>query len=187
MLRDQGLKDENTMNDMTAPRNVEAPRDADDFAHLRTLVDKAKNTMFTTLDGEGGLRSRPMHTLQMDDDGALWFVVSASSPKADEVREHEGHVCLAYVNSSDQEYVSISGHAMLVSDHAKKKALWNKMIDIWFPGGDDRDDISLLKVVPERAEFWDGPGNVVTKLYAFTKAMATGKTDAFGENAKLTF
>lgn len=174
------------MNDLSADRGTPKPADVEAFKQLRDLVDKARVAMLTTVSTEGELRARPLHTLQIDEDGSFWFVVGTASPKAQEVR-HESHVCLAYSNISDQEYVSVSGQAHIVKDQARKKALWNKMIDIWFPGGDDGDEVSLLKVVPESAEYWDGPSNAVTQIYAFTKAIATGKTDAFGENAKLSF
>lgn len=176
------------MNDMRyPPQHTATMPNEEQLAHLRKLVDKAKVAMLTTIDGMQQLRSRPLHTVQMDDDGSLWFVVAAASPKAKEVNEHEGKVCLAYSNHGDQEYVSITGHASVVRDSSIKEKVWNKMIDVWFPKGDKDPNVAMLKVEPERAEYWDGPSNTVTQLYAFAKAMATGSKDAFGENAKLKF
>ncbi|WP_428310374.1 pyridoxamine 5'-phosphate oxidase family protein [Hydrocarboniphaga sp.] len=176
------------MNDLHyQPQQTATMPNAEQLKHLRKLVEKAKVGMFTTIDRAQELRSRPLHTVQMDDDGSLWFVVATASPKTQEVNEHEGKVCLAYANHGDQEYVSITGHASLVRDSAMKEKIWNKMIDVWFPKGDKDPNVAMLKVVPERAEYWDGPSNTVTQLYAFAKAMATGNKDAFGENAKLKF
>ena len=42
--------------------------------------------MLATLDAEGTLRSRPLHTLEADPEGRLWFFISASSPKIDELQ-----------------------------------------------------------------------------------------------------
>lgn len=175
------------MNDMNYHRQAATMPDAEQLKHLRKLVEKARVGMLTTLDAQQQMRSRPLHTVQIDDDGSLWFVIAAASPKAREVDNHEGRVCVAYANAGDQEYVSISGHASLVRDQALKQRLWNKMIDVWFPNGDANPEVALLKVVPERAEYWDGPGNTVTQFYAFAKAVATGSKDAYGENAKLRF
>lgn len=175
------------MNDMNYQQQTVTMPNAEQLQHLRKLVEKARVAMLTTIDARQELRSRPLHTVQMDDDGSLWFVVAAGSPKAQEVNEHEGKVCLAYANGSDHEYVSISGRAQLIRDTAIKQRMWNKMIDVWFPKGDTDSGIAMLKVEPERAEYWDGPSNTVTQLYAFAKAAATGNKDAFGENAKLKF
>jgi len=175
------------MNDMNYQQQTATMPNAEQLAHLRKLVEKARVGMLTTIDGQQQMRSRPLHTVQMDEDGSLWFVVAAASPKAQEAIEHEGKVCLAYANSSDHEYVSITGHARVIRDSEMKQRLWNKMIDVWFPNGDKDPEIGLLKVTPERAEYWDGPSNTVTQLYAFAKALATGSKDAFGDNAKLRF
>ncbi len=172
---------------MTEMKPVHAMPDSEQLAHFRKLVEKARVGMLTTLDKTQQMRSRPLHTIEVDHQGALWFVVSTASPKAGEVISHEGRVCVSYANGADHEYVSVTGHAQLVHDQALKQAFWNRMIDVWFPKGDRDPEVALLKVTPDRAEYWDGPSNTVTQLYAFAKAMATGKTDAFGENAKLAF
>ncbi len=41
--------------------------------------------------------------------GRLWFFVSASSPKIEEMQREHGRVCLAYADPGKQDYVSISG------------------------------------------------------------------------------
>lgn len=174
------------MNDLTRSSHQKMS-DAEHLQHFRKLVEKARVGMLTTLDSNQEMRSRPLHTVEIDESGTLWFVIAAGSPKAEEVSEHDGKVCLTYANKGESEYVSVSGHAQLVRDPALKQAFWNKMIDVWFPKGDQDPSVALLKVTPHQAEYWDGPSNTVTQLYAFAKAMTTGKKDAFGENAKLGF
>ena len=168
------------------PQAAHAPS-SEEMQRLRKLVNKARIAMVTTIDAHEELRSRPLQTLEMDEQGTLWFVVEVASPKSQEVSQHEGKVCLAYANTGDNEYVSITGHATLDRDPQRKAALWNKMIEVWFPKGQDDPKIALLKVEPERAEYWDGPGNAIASLYAFAKAAATGSKDGFGQNAKLEF
>ena len=172
------------MNDMNQHRPASA---AEQLEQLRKLVEKARVGMLTTIDAAQELRSRPLQTIRMDADGSLWFAVSASSPKAQEMDAHEGRLCVAYSNHSGNEYVSISGHGALVRDPAIKREMWNRIIEMWFPGGVDNPQIAMLKVTPEKAECWDGAGNAVTQLYALAKAMATGNKDAFGDNRKLGF
>ena len=174
------------MNDLTHSSRQDMS-DTEHLQHFRKLIEKARVGMLTTLDRNQGMRSRPLHTVEVEENGTLWFVISAGSPKAEEVSEHDGKVCLTYANKGDSEYVSVSGHAQLVRDPALKQAFWNKMIDVWFPKGDQDPNVALLKVTPHQAEYWDGPSNTVTQFYAFAKAAVTGKKDAFGENAKLGF
>ncbi len=152
---------------------------------LREIVDRTKVGMLTTQGKDGLMRSRPLHTLEADAQGRLWFFVSASSPKIEEVRHEHGHVCLAYADIAKQDYVSISGRGEIVQDRTRMKDLWSPWVKVWFPNGLDDPDLALLCVQIEQAEYWDSPGSAVRRLYALVKARTTGDKDAIGENRKL--
>ena len=47
-----------------------------DFAHLKELIEDIKVGMLTTTDSDGTLRSRPLQTVGVEEDGTLWFVTS---------------------------------------------------------------------------------------------------------------
>ncbi len=155
--------------------------------HLRMMIERAKVAMLTTIDAEQQLRSRPLHTADMDENGDLWFVVAAATPKTDEMAAHDGKVCLSYANTADHAYVSISGNGRIVRDDRKKADLWSEINEVWFPKGLEDPNVALLKVTPEKGEFWEGPSNVVTQLYAFAKAVVTGDRDAMGDGGKVRF
>lgn len=157
----------------------------EDLAALRPLIERMKTGMLTTADALGAMRSRPLHTLELDHDGRLWFFVSASSPKVEEMRREHSRVALAYADPGRQDYVSISGRGELVRDRERMKALWSPWVKVWFPEGLDDPDLALLCVHVEQAEYWDAPGSAVKRLYAFTKARLTGDKDAIGEHRKL--
>jgi general stress protein 26 len=156
-----------------------------DLAALRALVERMKVTMLTTVDPSGGLRSRPLHTLELDDGGRLWFFVSASSAKVDEVLSGEGRVGLSYADQGKMDFVSITGRGELVRDRERMKALWSPWVKVWFPKGLEDPDLAMLCVRIEQAEYWESPGSAVKRLYALAKARATGNTDALGEHRKL--
>jgi general stress protein 26 len=158
--------------------------DGESLAHLRKIIDKAKVAMLTTQTGEHQMRSRPLFTERMDDDGALWFIVNASSPKTGEIHAHGGRVCLTYVDLDNQNFASLTGTAHLVDDPKLKAALWGPMSEIWFPKGKNDPSASLLKVVPESGEYWDGPATAAGRLLAFAKAAVTGDTSGFGTQRK---
>lgn len=157
----------------------------DDVQKLAEMIQDIDFAMFTTLDRDGSLRSRPMSTQKTEFDGNLWFFTEASSAKADEVEDNQ-HVNLSYADQDSNRYVSVSGQATLVRDKAKAKELWNPVLKAWFPQGLDDPNLALLRVTVNKAEYWDAPSSKVVQLVGFVKAVATGQTYEPGENEKLT-
>jgi general stress protein 26 len=154
--------------------------DQENVAKLAKLIKGVRVAMLTTVEADGCLRSRPMHTQENYFDGTLWFFTWVDSAKVHEI-EHDQHVNLSYADPSEQVYVSVSGRARLVRDRAKIEELWNPVHKAWFPQGVDDPNIGLLRVDVEKAEYWDSPSSKVVQLIGFTKAMLTGK--AYGEEA----
>lgn len=159
--------------------------DEEALAALREIVNRIKVGMLTTQDAEGDLRSRPLQTLEADDQGRLWFFVSASSPKIDEMRREHGTVCVSYADADKQDYASVSGRGEIVRDREKLQKLWSPWVKVWFPAGLDDPDLALLCVHIEKAEYWESPGSAVKRIYALVKARASGDTDAIGQSRKL--
>lgn len=158
---------------------------AQDFAQLKALIEDAKVGMLTTEDDDGTLRSRPLQTVGVDDDGTLWFFTSASSPKVAESKADGGRVNVSYANPAKHDYVSVSGTATLVRDREKMRQMWSKWVEVFFPKGIDDPDLALLRVDVQKAEYWDAPGSTIGRLYGLAKALTTGDKDALGENRKL--
>lgn len=148
------------------------------------LIGDTKFAMLTTLGADGAMHSRPLSTLEMDAQGCLWFFTSGTSPKMEEIAQHS-QVNVNYMRPDRQDYVSIAGTAEAVQDKDKMRELWTPWIKPWFPRGLDDPDLVLLKVTIDQAEYWDAPGSAVMRAYGLAKAIATGNTDALGENRKL--
>jgi general stress protein 26 len=148
------------------------------------LVSEIKFAMLTTEEADGTLRSRPMATMQMDANGDLWFFTALSSPKVEEA-EHHHQVNLSYMDIGRQDYVSISGIGQFVRDKDRMAQLWSPWIKPWFPEGLDDPNLVLLKVSITQAEYWDAPGGAAKRLYGLAKGIATGNTDALGENRRV--
>jgi general stress protein 26 len=157
----------------------------DDLGTLREIATRMKIAMLTTRDTDGMMRSRPLQTLEADEHGRLWFFVSASSPKIDEMRREHGEVCLSYADTGKQDYASVSGRGEIVRDRERMQALWSPWVKVWFPQGLDDPNLALLCVEMETAEYWASPGSAAQRLYALVKARTTGDKDAIGENRKL--
>ena len=158
--------------------------DHDSLVQLRRMVEKARTAMLTTLTGDGHLRSRPIHTQQIDEHGMLWFFVSTAQPKVGEIVSHEGRVCVSYCDTVNQNFVSLSGVAHLVHDAVLKDSMWNSNAELWFPGGLKDPAVSLLKVEPDYGEMWDAPASTTRRLLAYFKVATTGDSGAFGTHQK---
>ena len=152
---------------------------------LRELMKNVRFCMLTTIDSDGGLRSRPMALQQTEFDGDLWFFTGKSTEKVDEIQEHR-QVNVSFSDPKANVYVSVSGRARLVEDRQKAEELWNIFHRTWFPKGVDDPDLILMKVEVEKAEYWDSPNSAVVHLYGLAKAMITGQSPNPGEHEKLT-
>jgi general stress protein 26 len=152
---------------------------------LAELIKDIKFAMFTTHKQQGHLHSRPMTTQNKRiEDDSLWFFMSRSG---DPVAEFQGddQVNLAYANPSSDTYVSVSGVAQVVDDHAKKQALWNKAAEAWFKGGVDDPDLALVRVRIEHADYWDVKESKIVQLYKMAEASVTGKPPKMGEHGHI--
>ena len=164
----------------------DAPHGArsDEAGKLRDMIKDIRVAMMTTVETDGSLRSRPMHHVEAEPTGALWFFTRASAHKTLEIGRH-AQVNLAYAEPQRQDYVSVSGRAELVRDRAQIDRLWSPMLTAWFPEGKDDPDIALIRVTPDYAEYWDSPSSTMVHLYGYAKAALTGTTPDPGENEKV--
>jgi general stress protein 26 len=146
------------------------------------IKDAGRVAMLTTRAPDGTLTSRPMALQETEFDGDLWFFATAGSRKVTHVTA-DPQVNVE-VTSSDT-WVSLTGSARVVRDDAKKRELWNAGVEAWFPNGPEADDIVLIKVEGDSAEYWDTPGGRIATAFSFAKAKATGKPYSGGENEKV--
>jgi general stress protein 26 len=154
-----------------------------DTAQLAGLIRDIKVAMLsTTVKGEG-LRSRPMFTQETPFDGSLWFMTSAVAPVIKEVSDHP-EVLLTYAHPGAQSYVAVNGVGSVHDDRAMIRALWKPAFKVWFPEGAEDPQIRLIRVVVERAEFWDSPSAPV-RLFQFARALVTGEQMEGGEHETL--
>jgi general stress protein 26 len=165
---------------------VETRTDAEAKRKVWEMVREVQVAMMVTMDEEGRFRGRPMRGSQKEFDGVLWFFTQAGTPKTDEVNQDE-RVLLAYSDPSNQNYVSIYGHAETVRDVEMQKRLWSEPMRTWFPGGPEAPEVALLKVTCEGAEYWDSPSSTLVHAYGYIKAVTTGEPPHPGDNDKVDF
>src|SRR5690349_16555919 len=102
-------------------------RDPEAASHLRELIGEISVAMVVTVSPEGTLRSRPLLTRQVADDGELWFYTLDDSEAVHDLEE-EHAVNVSYADSARDCYVSVTGQASVVKDEAKLRELWDPVL-----------------------------------------------------------
>lgn len=121
---------------------------------LHALIDDIAVAMVVTVTPDGALRSRPMLTQEMREEGELWFFTSDNSGMAQDVAE-EHAVNAIYADPALDRYVSVAGQATIQRDRRRIEELWSPTLSRYFPRGLDDPHLALLRVRIESAEYWD--------------------------------
>jgi general stress protein 26 len=141
---------------------------------LQEKIGEVDIAMFTTLSPEGNPHSRPMSTMNIDENGILWFFTSQFSKKANEIIGNNS-VNLSYTNPESQVFVSISGKAEIIHDKKLKQELWTPVLKVWFPLGVKDPDLRLIRIFITEAEYWDAGSNKMVQLFEMAKALVNGE------------
>jgi general stress protein 26 len=157
---------------------------AEAIEKMQELVRHNAICMFTSNVDEMPLQTRPMTTQEVDDEGNFWFFSPKDSHKNYEVRS-DARVQLLFANTSASEFLTVYGTATVVEDRNKIAALWSPMAKPWFQQGKDDPNLSLLKVTPENAYYWEPKHNKMITLFKMATSAVTGKSMDIGDQGKL--
>ncbi len=149
---------------------------------LWTLIEPIGTAMLASWNGEY-LHARPMVHVNDTFEGELLFYTHMDSAKVDEISNYDD-VCLSYMDTDKQCYVSLSGAAMFTQDKKLIDKHWNAFVAAWFPEGKDSRDIGLLRVHVYKAEIWDSPSSSMVQLFHIAKANMTNTKPDMGEHEK---
>ena len=158
--------------------------DPGDFAKVGQLIRDIRVALLTTMDLDGSLHTRPVQTLQVEGDQALWFFTDWSSSKVDEV-QHDVRVSLGYADPAKNVYCAVSGRGNCFRDIQKAKQLWSIEQRAYYPDGPEDKRLALLRVQIERAEYWLAPGRLSYIVAAVTAAITGTPAGVIGENQKI--
>jgi len=121
---------------------------------FRQLAEDVNICMFTTIDDNGQLFSRPMATVRVDDDGNAWFFTNEYSEKVHEI-SRDNTVYLIYSHPRHNIYATVKGSCSLILDRSKMQEMWRPSVKAWIPDGLDDPKLCLLKVTTEDAYYWN--------------------------------
>ncbi|MGI4022406.1 MAG: pyridoxamine 5'-phosphate oxidase family protein [Janthinobacterium lividum] len=143
---------------------------------MKQIAEETQTCFFCTNIKTGSpLSVRPMAIQEVDDEGNLWFLSSNDSHKNEEIK-HDDHVHLLFQESHFSGFLNVYGDAYISADKAKIKELWKPILKAWFTGGEDDPRITVIKVVPSEAYYWDNKHGNAIAFIKQTASAVIGKT-----------
>ena len=125
-----------------------------------------------------------MYTIEVEDDGTLWFFTDLRSIKVEEVAT-DRMVHLTYAHPGKDSYLDTWGKANIITDKQLKKDKWKTMLKAWFPNGPDDPSVALLQVRPTECYYWDSETGKMVEFLKMAASIVTGKKLADGAEGKL--
>ncbi len=125
--------------------------------------------VYVTTNGSGGYpNTRVMYNLlrirakavakgpaHLEDGFASWLGTNTSSVKVADVRR-DPRVCLYYSDNRKFEGLTLTGRVEEVHDREIKSALWMKGWEVYYKGGSEGNDFTVLRFLSERGRYYHG-------------------------------
>ena len=157
--------------------------DTDALKKFNKLVNDINVCMFIT-ENKDDEHTRPMATIEVEENGTLWFFTDIRSIKVEEVSTQR-EVHLVYAHPGKESYMDVWGSAQVVTDKQSIKDKWSPIVKAWFPNGVDDPNIALLKVTPYNIYYWDAETGKMVSFLKIAASAVTGKKLAEGAEGKL--
>lgn len=133
-----------------------------------------KTGLLCTFTGSTSIETRPMNTRDVDDSGNFWFLTDKHNNSVQQIKKLD-KVQILYAFTDDAEFLSVEGHATLVSDPEKIEKYWSSFAKTWFRGGKDDPNIILIKVKPVDGYYWDTKNGKWVTMLKIAAGAVTGK------------
>lgn len=152
---------------------------------MKALAEKIKICMFCTNLSTAPFSTRPMGISEVDDDGKIWFLSASSSNKNQEIKQDE-KVQLIFSDPDNAHFLNVFGEADIFDDEKSIEKAWTPLAKAWFPDGKDDIHVTVIKVHPLDAYYWDTKDGKMISLLKIATAALTGGTANAGVEGKLT-
>ncbi len=130
------------------------------------LSRRARFVYVTTNGADGYPNTRVMYNLlriraravtkgpaRLPEGFSSWLGTNTSSVKVEDARR-DPRVCLYYSDNRKFEGLTLTGRVEEVHDRSIRNALWMKGWDIYYKGGIDGGDFTVLRFVAERGRYY---------------------------------
>ncbi len=153
---------------------------------LKDLVGEINICLFcTNLKTDDGSTCTPMAAQKVCDQGNIWFFSQKNSDKNRDIAQNK-NVQLFFAHPGKSSYLVVNGEAEIIFDQAKTEELWDPFVKIWFEEGKDDPEISIIKVTPTAAYYWDTDGNQMINFLKMAASVATGTNLVNGNEGVLS-
>jgi len=153
---------------------------------LKSLVDDIVVCLFcTNLKTDDGSTCRPMSAIKVCDQGNIWFFSEKSSDKNKAITSDK-NVQLFFSHPAKSSYLVVNGEAEIILDKTKIEELWTPVAKIWFKEGKDDPTISVIKVTPKMAYYWDTDGSRMMNFLKIVASVVTGTNLVDGKKGIIT-
>ena len=165
--------------------NVKDLTHSESIDKLRELVEEINICLFcSNLKTDNGSTCRPMGAQKVCEQGNIWFFSEVNSDKNREIKQDK-HVQLFFSHPGKSSYLVVNGEAEVIIDKNKTDELWIPFTKIWFKEGKDDPNISIIKVKPSTAYFWDTDGNKMINFFKMIASVVTGTNLVSGMEGEL--
>jgi general stress protein 26 len=131
---------------------------SDDSERVWDLMERFPVCTLTIWDGVE-LRSRPMAAFVRRRNDAIYFLADAACFADEALRAHPG-VSLTFADPASDQIASVAGVVQASADPLVIRDLWaTSARQQW--DSPDHPDIRMLRVMPQRADLWDGAAKSV--------------------------
>ena len=154
--------------------NTENLNNKEAIDKLKSLVNNIMICLFCTdLKTDDGATCRPMSAVKVCDQGNIWFFSEKDSDKNEAIVKDKD-VQLSFSDPGKGSYLVVNGEAEIILDKTIIEDLWTPAAKIWFKQGKDDPNISVIKVKPNSAYYWDTDGNRMINLLKMVASVVTG-------------
>jgi len=165
--------------------NTENLANQEGIKKLKELVDEINVCLFcTNLKIDDGATCRPMSAQKVCDEGNIWFFSDVSSDKNREIKQDK-HVQLFFAHPGKSSYLIVNGEAEIIIDKQKTEELWSPLVKAWFKDGKEDANLSIIKVKPQSAYYWDIEGNKMINFLKIVSSIAIGTTLDLGKQGSI--
>jgi len=165
--------------------NTENLNNKEAIDKLKSLVEDIMICLFcTNLKTDDGATCRPMTAMKVCDQGNIWFYSEKNSDK-NKVIASDKNVQLFFSHPAKSSYLVVNGEAEIILDKTKIEELWTPIAKIWFKDGKDDTNISIIKVKPTNAYYWDTDGNKMINFLKMVASVVTGTNLITGNQGAL--
>jgi general stress protein 26 len=137
---------------------------------VRALIEQAGVAVLMNLDEQGTHIGRPMLPLLVQNDPHIYFLTHQSSRKVMQLAARP-RVGLSIISAGC--FLIVAGAADTSRDPELIRRLWSPTYRAWFPDGKDDHEATAIRVVVERIDYWEPPGNRVARLVQAVRAVLT--------------